>query len=111
WRASIEHAPNEWTLDQAARHDHPRAVEAVLAETGADTLQAVIHCQGSTSFMLSAVAGLVPRVRTVVSNAVALHPVVPRWSAFKLNTVVPLVGRATPYLNPQWDATAPSWIG
>lgn len=111
WRASIDLPPNEWTLDQAALHDHPRAVEAVLAETGATTLQAVVHCQGSTSFMLAAVAGLVPQVRTVVSNAVALHPVVPAWSRFKLACVMPAIGRTTRYLNPQWDATAPSWAG
>ncbi|WP_412061638.1 esterase/lipase family protein [Rubrivirga sp. IMCC45206] len=111
WRASIDVPRNEWTLDQAARHDHPRAVEAVVAETGAESVQAVIHCQGSTSFMLSAVAGLVPRVRTVVSNAVSLHPVVPAWSRFKLGVVVPLVGTMTDYLNPQWDRHAESRIG
>ncbi len=38
----------------------------------------MIHCQGSTSFMMSAVAGLVPEVSTIVSNAVSLHPVVSR---------------------------------
>lgn len=111
WRASIDLPPNEWTLDQAARHDHPRAVETVLQETGADSLDAVIHCQGSTSFMLSAVAGLVPQVRTVVSNAVSLHPVVPSWSRFKLGVVVPLVGKMTRYLNPQWDHQSDSGVG
>ena len=60
WRASIDVAPNRWTLDQAAAYDHPAAVEKVLAETGAETMQAIIHCQGSTSFAMSAVAGLVP---------------------------------------------------
>ncbi len=111
WRASIDHPPNEWTLDQAARYDHPRAVETIVEETGADAVQAVIHCQGSTSFMLSAVAGLVPQVRTVVSNAVSLHPVVPSWSRFKLGYVMPLVGTMTEYLNPQWDAHSHSRVG
>lgn len=111
WRASIDLPPTEWTLDQAARYDHPRAVETVLAETGAEAVQAVVHCQGSTSFMLSAVAGLVPQVRTVVSNAVSLHPVVPAWSRFKLGVVVPVVGRLTRYLNPQWDGDAESAVG
>ena len=31
WRASIDMPPNEWNLDQAAVHDHPAAVQAVLA--------------------------------------------------------------------------------
>lgn len=111
WRASIDHVPNEWTLDQAARYDHPRAVKTIVEETGAEAVQAVIHCQGSTSFMLSAVAGLVPQVRTVVSNAVSLHPVVPAWSRFKLGYVVPLVGTTTQYLNPQWDGHSHSRVG
>ena len=111
WRASIELAPNEWTLDQAARYDHPAAVETVVDETGAESVQAVIHCQGSTSFALSAAAGLVPRVRTIVSNAVSLHTVVPDWSVFKINYVVPFVDRFTDYLNPQWDADTRSLPG
>src|SRR5204862_4419747 len=72
WRASIDLEPNEWTLDQAALYDHPAAVRKIVAETGADEVKAIIHCQGSTSFMMSAVAGLVPQVKTIVANAVTL---------------------------------------
>lgn len=111
WRASIDLPRNEWTLDQAALHDHPAAVDKVIEETGAAGLKAVIHCQGSTSFMMSAVAGLLPKVSTIISNAVSLHPVVPRWSAFKLNALVPVIRRVTPYLNPQWDARTKSVAG
>jgi hypothetical protein len=102
WRASIDLPPNPWTLDQAALFDHPRAVEKVVEETGADSIKAVVHCQGSTSFMMSVAAGLVPQVSTVVTNAVSLHPVVPPISKFKIKQLVPLVGRLTRYLNPQW---------
>lgn len=63
--------PNKWTLDQAAVYDHPVAVRRVLEETGADRLKAIVHCQGSTSFMMAAVAGLLPQVTTIVSNAVS----------------------------------------
>ena len=107
WRASIEFPPNEWTLDQAALYDHPRAVKKVVEETGWEEVKAVIHCQGSTSFTMSAVAGLVPQVRTIVTNAVSLHPVVPRWSAFKLRFSVPFIKGITRYLNPQWGLHAP----
>ena len=110
WRASIDLAPNEWTLDQAAIFDHPSAVAKVLEETGSKTVKAVIHCQGSTSFMLSAASGLLPQVDTIVSNAVSLHPVVPKWSWFKLTFVLPLVALFTRYLNPQWDGNADSMI-
>ena len=109
WRASIVFPPNLWTLDQAALYDHPQAVKTILAETGAKRLKAIIHCQGSTSFMMSAVAGLVPEVSTIVSNAVSLHPVVPGWSLFKLQYLVPLVKLLTDYLNPHWGVHAPTF--
>ncbi|WP_333607468.1 hypothetical protein [Arsukibacterium sp.] len=108
WRASIDFAPNLWTLDQAARYDHPKAVETIVADTGVSRIKAVIHCQGSTSFTMSAIAGLVPAVSTIVTNAVSLHPVVPSWSRFKLSYLVPPVGLITPYLNPHWGEHAPT---
>jgi pimeloyl-ACP methyl ester carboxylesterase len=113
WRASIDFPPNLWTLDQAALYDHPRAVEKVVEETGAQSIKAIIHCQGSTSFAMSAVAGLVPQVDTIVTNAVSLHPVVPRWSRFKLNVAVPMVRLLTSYVDCQWGLRAPhvtAWL-
>src|SRR6266567_3652864 len=95
WRASIDLPPNRWTLDQAAAYDHPEAVKKVAAETGAPEVKAVIHCQGSTSFMMSAVAGLVPQVKTIVTNAVSLHPVVPWYAELKGMISVPIVSRLT----------------
>lgn len=106
WRASVDLAPNRWTLDQAAAYDHPAAVAKVLAETRAGTMQAIIHCQGSTSFMMSAVAGLIPPVTTIVSNAVSLHPVVPDFSVVKLKYVTPIVSRLTDFVSPAWGDTA-----
>ena len=108
WRASIEVAPNPWTLDQAAVHDHPRAIRTILAETGADTVKALVHCQGSCSFVMSVVAGLVPEVDTVVSNAVSLHPVVPVGSRVKLAALLPMVGMITDYIDPRWGDHAPT---
>ena len=108
WRASIDLRPNEWTLDQAALFDHPQAVKTVVAATGCEEMKAVIHCQGSTSFMMSAVAGLVPEVKVIVSNAVSLHPVVPEITKFKITASVPLLKQVTDYLNPQWCVTAPT---
>ncbi len=108
WRASIDLPPCDWTLDQAAVHDHPALVHAVLEQTGRDTCQAMIHCQGSTSFMMSAVAGLVPEVTTIVSNAVALHPRVPPWSKFKISRVAPVVAHLTRGIDPDWGDYAPN---
>jgi hypothetical protein len=110
WRASIDLRPNLWNLDQAAVFDHPCAVRKVLSETGWDQMKAVIHCQGSTSFMMSAVAGLVPEVKVIVSNAVSLHPIVPPLTRLKISASVPILKRLTPYLNPQWCLHAPTLL-
>ena len=110
WRASIDIPHNRWTLDEAAVFDHPRAVRKVVEETGSDEVQAVIHCQGSTSFMMAAVAGLVPEVSTVVANAVTLHPVVSRLAKAKLRFAIPPAARVLGYLNPQWGVTGAPWV-
>jgi hypothetical protein len=110
WRASIDLAFNRWTLDKAAVYDHPVAVETVASRTGASSVKAVIHCQGSTSFMMSAVAGLVPKVNVIVSNAVSLHTVIPAWSQFKMRASVPFLRPMTQYLDPQWGIQAPTLL-
>jgi pimeloyl-ACP methyl ester carboxylesterase len=110
WRASIDLPPNQWTLDDAAVHEHPASVQAVIRETGADNINAVIHCQGSTSFMMSVIAGLVPQVRTIVANAVSLHPVMPPFSLVKMKYALPVVSRMFPYLSPGWGEHAPGLL-
>lgn len=106
WRASIDLKTTEWSLDQAAAYDHPYAVKKIIEKTGATEIKAIVHCQGSTSFTMSAIAGLVPQVSTIISNAVSLHPVPPPFSAFKLKYAVPFVNLVTPYLNPYWGVKA-----
>lgn len=110
WRASIDFEPVAWTLDQAALYDHPAAVRKLVAETGAARVKAVIHCQGSTSFAMAAVAGLLPQVDTIVSNAVSLHPQVSPLARLKGRLAVPLVAPLTAYLNPQWGERAEGWV-
>lgn len=110
WRASIDLPPNQWTLDQAALYDHPHAVRAVLAHTGARSLKAVIHCQGSTSFMMAAVAGLLPEVDTIVANAVTLHPVLPTVSRWKMEAFHRPLRALTRYLDPHWGVEAPDIV-
>jgi len=107
WRGSIDCTPNQWDLDVVAENDHPAAVREVCRITGASSIKAVIHCQGSTSFTLSAVKGLVPQVSTIVSNAVSLHPVIPAFSRLKLNIFLPLIEVISDELNPQWGNNAP----
>jgi len=110
WRASIDFRPTQWTLDQAAVFDHPAAVRTVLEHTGHDRLKALVHCQGSTSFMMAATAGLLPEVTTIVSNAVSLHPVIPAPARWKLDLFHRPVRALTRYLDPQWGLEAPDAI-
>jgi len=108
WRASIDLPANRWTLDQAALYDHPKAVEAVVSATGSERVKAIIHCQGSTSFMMSAVAGLIPQVTTVISNAVSLHPRIPAITRAKFRVLLPPLKLLLDYLDPSWGIRAPS---
>ncbi len=57
--------------------------------------------------MMSAIAGLVPQVDTIVSNAVSLHPVVPTWSRLKLRYAVPAYGKLNDSRNPGWGDKPP----
>lgn len=107
WRASIDFPLVDWTLDDAANYDHPAAVAKVVEETGATSVKAIIHCQGSTSFAMSALAGLVPQVDTIICNAVSLHPVVPKWSRVKLRVFVPILARLMRSMNPGWGDDTP----
>ncbi len=110
WRASIDLPPSRWTLDEAARFDHPAAVRTVAKRTRSDQVKALIHCQGSTSFMMSATAGLLPQVTTIVSNAVSLHPVVPTAARWKSELFHRPLGAVTRYLDPRWALDPPDLI-
>jgi len=104
WRASIDLPANSYTLDQAARHDHPTAARTVLEATGADALRAVVHCQGSVSFMMAAAAGLLPdgAVSHVVSSAISLFFDVPAATWVKQRTVLPVANAFGTGGDPQW---------
>jgi hypothetical protein len=104
WRSSIDFPANSYTLDHAAMLDHPAAVGAVLERTGADTLRAVVHCQGSISFMMSVTAGYIPMraLSHVVSSAVSLFFEVPGATWLKQRTMLPLVRLFGTGGDPQW---------
>jgi len=108
WRASIDFPLTPWYLDDGGVYDHPYAVRKVLELTGAKTLKALVHCQGSTSFFFGLYAGLVPEVTTVVSNAVSSHPVIPLLARLKINVATPLAGLFTDHMDAQWAVRAPT---
>ena len=108
WRASIDLEPTQYTFDDAAVNDFPAAVETILRVAQAQTLKAVVHCQGSHAFMMSLAAGLLPEVTRVVANSTAMHPRVRRAAAVKLPVALATLGRWTDYFNPQYGLYAPS---
>jgi hypothetical protein len=111
WRASNDLNVPKWTLDEAAYNDHPRAVETIVERTGRDDVQAIVHCQGSTSFVMSVAAGLVPQVKTVITNSVSFHPIVPSLSKLKIMLVTPVMSAMRiKKVNPHWGEDAPNPI-
>lgn len=102
WRASLGQPPRPYTLDEAAVLDHPQAVAHILEHTGRSEMKALVHCLGSSSFMLGLASGLMPQVTNVVSNAVSLHPVVPRRAEIKIRSLASVLDRLMPWWDPQW---------
>jgi len=113
WRASIDLPNNSYTLDQAARFDHPTAVETVLAATGAEKLRAVVHCQGSISFLMAALAGYLPpdKVSHIVSSAISLFFEIPSRTWRKQRTVLQLARLIGSGADAQWGIRAPAPAG
>ena len=108
WRGSIDLPQRQYTLDRVARYDHPAAVATVLGRKGESKLKAVVHCQGSISFTMAAVAGLLPEVTHVVSSAVSLHVRVTPRSRVKQLVMLPVADALLPGADPQWSIRSPS---
>ncbi len=109
WRGSIDFPPRDYTLDEVARYDHPSAVDTVLKRSDASELKAVVHCQGSISFTMAAVAGLLPKeVTHVVSSAVSLHLRITPRSRAKQLLMLPVAETLLDGEDAQWGIRSPS---
>jgi hypothetical protein len=108
WRGSIDFPPRDYTLDEVAKYDHPAAVAEVLNRSEASELKAVVHCQGSISFTMAAVAGLLPEVTHVVSSAVSLHVRVTPRSRAKQLLMRPVADAILDGEDAQWGIRSPS---
>lgn len=108
WRSSIDLPWVRYTLDDAAVLDMPSAVWELRKRTGVDKVKAVVHCQGSCAFMMAITAGLLPDVSLVISNSVALHPIMPWQARLKLPLAVAFLNHEKIRgINPQWGLHAP----
>jgi cholesterol oxidase len=72
---ALASSEDQSTADQIARFDHPAAVKFILEETGKHSLQALVHCYGSNTFVMSMLGGWIDKtqVRSVVCSQVATH--------------------------------------
>ena len=110
WRGSIDLDPLPWTLDDVAEFDHPAAVRHIVEHTGATSIKAIGHCAGAASLSMSAVAGLLPRVDTIVANGVSLHPVLSPVARAKVHGLRPVLQRYEPYLDASWGDGPESFV-
>ncbi|MEM7553635.1 MAG: GMC family oxidoreductase N-terminal domain-containing protein [Cyanobacteria bacterium P01_A01_bin.84] len=92
YRASVELAISnvQFTGDDVAIKDYPPAIDTVKHITGADTVQMVVHCFGSTTFFMSMLAGL-KGVRCAVASQIATHMRVPLMTRLKSELYLPTV--------------------
>lgn len=90
WRASIDLPSSavRWDLDTAAAWDFPAAVDRVRAVTGAQAIDAIVHCVGSIGFFLAMLRGL-DGVRSIVSSQVAIDTVTPAVGKVKAGLHIP----------------------
>ncbi len=84
FRASIELPASNLQSngDQVATIDHPEAVDYVRKITGAETIQAVVHCYGANTFFMAMLAGL-KGVRSIVCSQIATDLITSSLVSFK----------------------------
>ncbi len=90
YRASIElpASASPFSGDDIAVRDYPAAIQKVLGVTGAPSVQAVVHCFGSTTFFMAMLAGL-QGVRSAVCSQIATHVVSPGLVRLKTGLHLP----------------------
>ena len=79
---ALEATRKPFTIDQIAKEDWPEAVNKVLQETGAESVQCVAHCVGSMSLLMAVLAGM-KGVRSIVSSQTSVHPVTSWFNSAK----------------------------
>jgi pimeloyl-ACP methyl ester carboxylesterase len=100
---------HRFTIDDAAKYDHPAALRELRRHIGDRPVHVIAHCLGSMSFAMSLAAGKVDGITSMISNGVALVPRVPRWSQIKL-TAGPAVLEyllGFSFLDPRYALTPP----
>jgi cholesterol oxidase len=76
YRASpdLSSAATSFSLDDIAQKDYPAALAKVLEVTRADSVQMLVHCIGSMTFLMAKMAGL-QGVRSAICSQLGIFPV------------------------------------
>ncbi len=92
YRSSIELPASfeDYTADDIATKDYPAAVDKIREITGANSIQTVVHCFGSTTFFMAMLAGL-KGVRSAVCSQIATHGKVPFMTKLNAGLHLPSV--------------------
>ena len=92
YRASIDlpSSQTQFSGDEIATEDYPAAVAKVREVTGAESVQMVAHCFGSTTFFMAMLAGL-QGVRSAVCSQIATNIVAPLATKIKCGLHMPSV--------------------
>lgn len=86
---SLPAANLKYSADDVARYDYPAAVQKIREITGADSIQAVVHCFGSTAWTMAMLSGALNGVRSAVCSQVSTHMSVPLLTRIKTGLHVP----------------------
>ena len=92
FRASVDlpASKTQFSGDDIALYDYPDAVDEVRRLTGSDSVQMVVHCFGSTTFVMAMLAGL-QGVRSAVCSQIGPHVVAPTVTRLKSGLHVPQI--------------------
>jgi cholesterol oxidase len=90
WRASISlpYVRDQFNCDDVAQYDWPAAIETVKRVTGAPSLQALVHCVGSSTWSMSMLRGF-GGIHSAVCMQMATQMRVPPIMAFKTGINAP----------------------
>jgi len=89
---ALPHSEEPSNGDQIAAIDHPEAVRYIREATGSGTIQAMVHCYGSTTFFMAMLRGL-QGVRSIVASQIACDVVAPTLTKLKSGLHLPSVLR------------------
>jgi choline dehydrogenase-like flavoprotein len=85
YRASpaLPSSRTQFTLDDIATKDYPAAVARLRQVTGAPSIQVMVHCIGSITFLMSMLSGRLQGVRSAVCSQLGFFPLSPPENQLK----------------------------